>query len=283
MTHVVSANIQAGEHGKKLLEHIKELGNKCDIICLQEVHRCVSESSPNQAFPTKPGARKQPIQIKLYDEIVALLPDFDGYYAPQLHGYLHDLEKSEFPTQYGNALFVRKKLPVISYHSGIVYGKFNQPNTQTDGGSPSSKSMQVISVMTNDGPLTVAHFHGFWHQGGKNDYACRNEQSDKVLQMLHAHTSQLSPDEVNIILTGDFNYQSHLKCMQKLVRSKLFGKDGGIHLNKNIMDMRTEHYDTDKIGKPREASHMIISQSLSHLTFWIDRNVPTDHVELHLK
>lgn len=283
---IMSLNCWAGQHYADLMKYLLQASYNCDVICLQEVHRCLDDTAVDRVMPQDPGTRTHPIRIKLFQELEQMLSsNFDCYFAPQLSGYLHDLERSEMNVEYGNAMFIRKGLNMQAYESAIVFGEFNQPNEQLVGGLPSAKSGQLVSLLHRKQIHIISHFHGHWDQDGKVDTVHREQQSARVLEWLEGEKNNFPNQKIQLALMGDFNYTSDMQALARLRDSTVFGKTGGRHLNKGLLT-RTRYY-TDNPAKKKsskEAGHVIVSHGLANESdLFIDLEAPSDHAAFFLK
>ena len=250
-----------------------------NIICLQELHDVMCPDIERYHIPENPNYLDKKIDTHLYGELVKIAgSDFHCYFAPQLEG-LHDTSPCE-GVLYGNALFVRKILPVVLYSSGMVYGQVNQPNTEAEGGAPAGKSGQVVTIQYKATSLTVGHFHGHWSIQGKVNTSKRMKQNQGVEHLFAPHV-MLHGHQRRVLLLGDFNYTSKMQALQNLIHASMFGhtgkRVGGIHLNTKygITDTRTPQYPK----KEREADHAIASKALvgELSSCVVDPEVPSDH------
>jgi len=283
MLHICSWNVNGGMHDVATYLG-KNIFPQYDIVCLQELHSTMSQDIPRYVTPDNPNYPNRKIDTQLYQHLVDVAGvEFTSFFTPQMEG-LHD--RSPYRgVQYGNALFVRKALPIQGFTGGMVYGKVNQLNTEADGGTPAGKSGQVVSIQHNGELLTIGHFHGFWSQNGKIDMPERLQQNAGIERLFVQHT-MLHPQQPQILLLGDLNYTSNMQALRNLVCSSIFGhngvRPGGVHLNNvySITDTRTQQYKKTV----READHVIASKLLDGKVSecWVDEDVPSDHAILHV-
>ncbi len=260
-----------------------------DVMCLQEVHTAYSSNVPKVHLPCDPKGRTVGINLHLFLELQERLSStHNGYFAPQLLG-LHDLEREVDGVGYGNAMFIKKDVLVTAFESRVIYRDFDCMND----GLPSSKSMQVATILQDGVVYIVGNIHGFWfgkkiahnvYKSHKGDCQERREQNKGIATLLNNNRLALGSkiDDVRVILVGDLNYASDNAALDDLVSNECFGKGGGVHQNSawDITDTRTEYYPQNKPS--READHLVTSQNTKVYFFGVDTNVPSDHAALDI-
>lgn len=270
-------NIWAGAL-PEVLDYVKAKSRDVDMLCLSEVHNLldgkVGES--RQYLPVK-GKKDKQHELNLFKLLQGALADTHiGHHSPGVAG-IHDLEKSDFPVEYGLATFVRRGLFPYTYRTGSLHrplGEFNE-------GRSASRSIVSLTLPYQNEQLLVGHMHGLWDERGKIDTPDRYSQSARVLEFLRHHRDyEARAAKMPVILGGDFNLTSRTSALKTLVTSRVFGPDGGENLNDTfgISDTRTKLYEK----AVREADFVIASPWLkAKLT--VDRNVPSDHAALFVE
>lgn len=282
MLTIMFLNTWAGSLEEDLFPYIHEQAKSVDIFCLQEVHRCTDLGAPDFLDAGNKGHRQHPLAIKQFDFLKKLLPDHDGYFAPQLDQHLHDLESTEVDVMYGNAMFIRSSLRLIGFNSGMVFRKFNQPND----GMPASRSIQAASILYKENAYVVGHFHGLWKKDGKADCSERSMQSHNACTFISHAVERCCADSgkfPKLIFGGDFNLLSENASFKKLLASSAFANGGGRNLNceYGVRDTRTPYYPKDK--PTREADFVLVSHSVEVQSFCApDKPVVSDHRPLIL-
>lgn len=280
MLRIMFLNTWGGTLWEPYRLYIKEMSKSVDIFCLQEVHSNL-KVAPQMIMPRDAGTRTKPIYVRQLFALERILSEYNGFFAPQAQHCLHDLERTEHPVFFGNAMFVRKSIPVISFRSGMAYGQFDHLN----GDRPAARSMQGALVQRSGTTFVVAHFHGIWTGGGKHDAPERIEQSNNVLDLLAdlRHEGQKSTgQDPRMILGGDFNLESKTQALHLLE----MGRGPGEHLinlnrRRGILDTRTSHYPSTK--KSREADYVLVSQNTQVLDFQVVKTPEvSDHAPLIL-
>ncbi len=274
----VSLNTWADNTGE-ILRDIKRHQQNAHVLCFQEVHDAAG-AVPDKLRPRDPGKRTGPVNTRLFEQIAnLLLPNFVGYYAPQMQGHLHDTEATEYEAlQYGNALFVRRELE-HTYRDAFIYG---HPGKAFDDppGTPVGKTGQAIDIITETGIITIAHGHGAWYRSDKtSDFAWRNEQVEGIRRLIAPPAANQNDAAVQprVIFVGDLNVVSATQTVCRLAKAREFGTTGAWHLNGQyrIFNTRTRLY----TGDIKEADHAFATPSLQ-AKLWIDDTVQSDHAAL---
>lgn len=279
---VVSLNTWADCTGK-IVEDALRLKEGAHVLCFQEVHRA-PEHVPTYIRPAQPGKRPGFINTKLYHQLTEVLSDeFVGYYAPQMRGYLHDMEASAYPeVEYGNAMFVRKGLN-HTYRDGFIYGQMGKVFDEKSG-TPAGKTGQAVDIFDRHGSITVAHGHGAWFKSDKtSNFGWRKEQTEGILRLIAPDYDALKYLAANeayrprVLLVGDFNVVTATQTIKEISKSSVFGRTGGWHLNarNGVWRTRTHLY----TGEIMEADHAFASHHLN-ATLTVDDTVNSDHAAL---
>lgn len=201
---IMSLNLWGGRVSKELLSFISEKAGQADILCFQEVFQSEVEG---QIYGTA--------QTNLFAKLQALLPDHTGYFValeekqgeedlavPADHaGY--EFVKNGDPLEsgmvdYGQAIFVRNNLEVLTHDHLFVYKYKNRLREVKWGDEDHGRALQWMLIKQDGDPLVVANIHGFWHKSGKSDTPERIEQSKKILETLR-------PMPGRKVICGDFN------------------------------------------------------------------------------
>ncbi len=267
---LITLNIWGGQVHKPLLEFIRK-HNDVDIFCFQEVFK-----SDRNIFHNK-------IKTNIYADIAKVLTDYNKYFVPTFEGY--DIEEAvDFELYFGQAIFVKKSIKILSEGDIFVYGTYGQERTKpvrngrfldfprnlhfVDIENPSAS----IRLAQDKGPgqakeTLISNFHGFWTPESKDDTPERLEQSDKIIKFLDSYKS-------GKILCGDFNLNPDTQSMLKL-------EDGMINLIRkyNIKNTRSSlHTREDKF-----ADYILVSRDIKVLDFKVLQERVSDHLPLFLE
>ncbi len=279
---IVSLNTWADSTGL-IISDVKRLKEGASVLCFQEVHHAPA-GVPKYVEPKDPGKRVGPINTKLLADLHKVLDDeFVGYYAPQMTGYLHDSEVSDYPKiEYGNAMFVRKGINHV-YRHNFIYGHMGKAYDARDR-TPAGKTGQAVDIYDSEGTLTVAHVHGAWFESDKHtNFSWRDEQVRGIERLIapdYDALHELAKYEhyrPRVILVGDLNVVTAHKTIKSLSKSLVFSRVGGFHLNarNRVWKTRTELY----TGDIKEAGHAFASAALN-ARLRADMNVHSDHAAL---
>lgn len=254
---IISLNIWMGKQFNELSQFIASQSHDMDVFCFQEVFHTTSEVKEN-----KNGTR-----ANLFSELQQLLPDHEGYFEPAYESNVGNfIEINDTPVGYhlawGLAIFIRKGLDLISTNHLFVLGNKNSP--ATDNFRPTI--LQYANLKTSYGSVTIAHTHGLWVKGNKDDTPYRIEQSQKIKQVLDQVIGQK-------IFCGDLNLAMNTKSLAIL-------EEGMVNLIKtfNITTTRSALY-----PKPEKyADYMIVSPDINVDHFEVPYTEASDHLPLVL-
>ncbi len=256
-----------------------------DVLMLQEVHQAYDIFVPETFMPADPGKRAYPMRLKLFNEMTQLLEfGYNAFYAPHLFG-LHDIEESPHNVGYGQAVFVKRDTWTVSmYHTGMIFGKFNEFNQEKVGGKPSAKAALSLRLQNSNlsKQVVLTNVHGFWSRHGKIDLWNRYRQNKGI----NTHGLALCARGIKpyIMVSGDLNYRRDMKALEHLRRQPLFGADGGVILNRQddwkIHSTRTAHY-ANREAEP-DADYLIACRDLTEKVVHVKvrMDFPSDHAPL---
>lgn len=204
-------------------------------------------------------------------------------YKQSHRGHFATSASSAQGIDYGLALFHRYDRAVFNVHSDIIHGQAGafwvHPRIIT-----SANQIQSAWYHTGTEWILFAHVHSLWRASGKHDCVERDAQSVRILHHLERRLYDVNTQgkAISIVLGGDFNMVRRLRCLQAIISSKLFGKQGGVVLNdalENGYDTRTQLYPENK--ETRHADFVIVSGSLAErATMTIDQTAKSDHALL---
>ncbi len=261
MLRIMFLNTWGGELWEELRWYVTTQVQKFDVICLTEVHHL---PGAKDAFitPTLPGSRKSDIFACQFEALCKLLPKHVGYYTAHGEFMLHDLERHESPIKYGNAMFISRHLSHF-ISTGMVFGQYNR----SSAGWPAPRSIQGVTFRKGNDAYAVAHFHGVWTGGPKEDTEDRYRQSinaDAFVTDLALKSRSVFNIQPKVIIGGDFNLTSKTTSLRMLAKSKAFDQRGRI-LNHEfgVTDTRTSHY----AKEVREADFALVSPSVKVFSF----------------
>ena len=203
---LITLNTWGGKAYEPLMQFVKEQAATTDIFCFQEMFRSKSTALESRG-----------IRTHLYEELGAMLSDFQGFFAAEQDGY--DFEGPvDFDISAGQATFIKKSVPVISTEEAFIYRERNGAvNTRT---IPANILCTRITQGAKD--FSIINFHGLAHPPdhlaqlektphflGHRDTHERLVQSEKVLQFLKKERGAK-------ILCGDFNLRPETQSFAML-------------------------------------------------------------------
>lgn len=229
---LVSLNTWGGRVTQPLYQFFKE-NQDVDIFCLQEVfnnaeHRYVSELL---------SGNTQDIVRDLYSKIQKILPNHNGFFT------------SVFDEFYGQAIFVRKDIKVLSQGEIVLFENRQFPSS-VNPDMDHTRKMQWIRLIEEKNNLEycVMNIHGHWDVSGKSDTDNRIIQSNKIKNFIRT-----LPKDLKKIVCGDFNLRPDTKSIS-ILESEMVNL---INTN-NILSTRTSLY---KKGE-RFADYILVSRNI---------------------
>ena len=213
-----------------------------DVVCLQEVTRTAGLRGWTRF---EDGERTLPQRADLFADVQALLPRHQGVFLASDAGPVQDAEGSVHRQDFGLAVFVDERIPLIGHHSAFVHGEFADHEVWPDSNRP--RLAQAVRLVDRDAmrTLTVAHVHGLRDAQGKGDTPARLAQADRLARFVAG--ARTDPDELTVV-AGDLNL---------LPDSGTFAVLGAVGLVDlvGVEDTRTSRY-----PKPvRHASYLLVS------------------------
>lgn len=246
---IISLNAWGGKLHAPLMPYLRN--SDPDVLCLQEVTRSVAVSSDWLEY--RDGSHVLPQRANLFDEIKAILPEHDAFFAPMARGKLFEGE-AEVWSEFGLATFVRRTHPVIGHAMDFVHGDFSGDGY---GPHPRARNAHCIRLFDcdADGPVTIAHLHGLRDLAGKGDMPARHAQAERLVDLICRVWRQGEP----LVVCGDFNV---------LPGSVMFGALAELGLSDLVVsrghtDTRTSHY----VKEGRFADYMLVTADVAVVTF----------------
>ena len=258
---LISLNIWGGRVQKPFVEFLKKQNGNIDVFCFQEVFK-----SDRNIFQNN-------IKTDIYSDISEILKDYDGYFSPTFEGF--DIKQEvDFELYFGQAIFIKKSIEVLSDGNFFVYGFYGQEKIKPKRNHKSFGSyldfprlIQYLEVQENGIETVIANLHGFWLPDSKEDTPERLEQSDKIIEFLNSYKERK-------ILCGDFNLNPGTESMAKLEKGminivkkyKISSTRSNLHTRKNKM-----------------ADYVLISKDLKVSEFKVLQDEVSDHLPLFLE
>ncbi|WP_455874868.1 endonuclease/exonuclease/phosphatase family protein [Rhizobium yanglingense] len=246
---IISLNAWGGKLHRPLMDYFRAA--EADVLCLQEVTRSVTVKSDWLEY--RDGSHILPQRANLFEEIKAVLPEHDAFFAPTARGELFDDENS-VPSEFGLATFVRRSVAVIGHAADFVHGDFS---ADSYGEHPRARNAHAIRLFDYGAgqAITIAHLHGLRDMAGKGDTPARRGQADALMSLI----GQIWRKGERLVVCGDFNV---------LPGSVMFDVLGGLGLtdlvtSRGFTDTRTSHYAKDG----RFADYMLVTPEVGVVSF----------------
>lgn len=213
-----------------------------DVLCVQEVTRTAALAGWTRFEDSE---RTLPQRANLFNDIATLLPNHQGIFVASDAGPVWGPEESRHLQDFGIAMFVHERLPVVGQHSAFVYGDFVEHADWSIADRPRiAQSARMIDRETHR-TFTVAHLHGLRDPAGKADTPQRSVQAQRFAKLVE---TARQPDDF-VVACGDFNLLPDSDTFDVL------GSIGLVDLVGNA-DTRTTRY-----TKPvRHANYMLVSE-----------------------
>ncbi len=252
---VVCLNAWGGKQFKPLAKYVRELAPHTDIFCFQEIFSSAHETSKNGEY-----------QFDLLAQLSALLADFHPVYSPMLSAAALS---GGFGTTSGNAIFVRKRIPLAAQGDFFAFGKmyeYKYLKPQEVG------FVNYVRVMHDGKPLTVCNVHGIalWP---KLDSPARLEQSARILDFVARESNPC-------IVCGDFNLDPNSQSIAMLQnRMRDLVKESGVQTTRSEL-----HYEAFGRGPEVDAisDYLFVTANVPVRAFEVPDVAVSDHLPLVL-
>ena len=249
MLRILSLNAWGGRVHAPLMLYLAEVD--ADVICLQEVAR--TPDAPSDWLIYRDQGVELPQRANLFEEIGALLPDHDGFFAPTARGPLFDGERA-VPSEFGLATFVRKSLTVIAQAQDFVHGTFLPDGW---GPHPRARNAHCLRLFNHeDGfAFTVAQMHGLREVAGKGDTPARDAQTQALIKLI----GRVWSAGERLVVCGDFNVLPDSRMFSELAALGLTD----LITSRGHADTRTSYY--EKPG--RFADYLLVTPDIEVISF----------------
>lgn len=212
-----------------------------DVLCVQEVTR-----TPGLTGVTRFEDRERtlPQRANLFADIAALLPDHQGVFVASDAGPVQDDRGERQVQDFGLAMFIHERFPVVGLHASFVHGRFVQHQEWAIDDRPRIAQSARILDRATDRSLTIAHLHGLRQSSGKGDSPARRRQAERLAALIDLVRQ---PEDL-VVVGGDLNLLPDSETFEILCASGLVDLVG-------TTDTRTSRY-----TKPvRHANYLLVS------------------------
>lgn len=254
---LISLNIWGGKIYRPLINFIKKHSQDTDIFCFQEVFHTTSQTREQAGF-----------RLNLYHEFENILNKHQGFFAPTLDNYIVGSFQThfiDFNLSSGLAVFINKKLSLLSHRDIFIYGSRNSFDPTDFNSLP--RNIQYINFVSQDKKFTVCNLHGLWIRGTKDDTPSRIRQSKQVLKLLKKQAGKK-------ILCGDFNLNMDTQSI-KLLESDMINLTKKFH----IPTTRNKFYP----GPEKYADYTFVSRDVNIKSFEVPKIDVSDHLPMILE
>lgn len=256
---LITLNIWGGQVYKPLLGFLEENHNKIDIFCFQEVMKSSKSIFSNGA------------KTDIFEDLKKVLPNYNCYLAVPILRDFDLKQKVDFDLQFGQAIFVKKGIKVVSEETIFVYGN-DEPvawweiKRLTKKYLDVPRNMQYIIIQDGKKKLLIGNLHGFWMPRSKSDSPQRIKQS-KIIKKI------FDPFEGPKILCGDFNLIHGTKSMSMLEEDmeNLITRYG-LKSTRSKLHKRSQKF----------ADYILVSKNVGVDKFEAMDEIVSDHLPLYL-
>ncbi|MBB3539966.1 MULTISPECIES: endonuclease/exonuclease/phosphatase family protein [unclassified Rhizobium] len=263
---VISLNAWGGKLYEPLIRYLRDADP--DVLCLQEVTRSVGVTSDWLEY--RDGSHILPQRANLFDEIKAILPHHDAFFAPTARGTLFDGEQ-QLSSEFGLATFVRNSYPVVGHAMDFVHGDFSGDGY---GEHPRPRNAHCIRLFdySANRPITIVQLHGLRDLAGKGDTAARGGQADALVALIHRIWREGEP----LVVCGDFNVVPGSVMFAALAELGLTD----LVTSRGHTDTRTSHY----AKEGRYADYLLVTANIDVVAFdVVEQPEVSDHRALLLE
>ena len=193
---IVSLNAWGGEMFDSLIQWLPVCG--ADVVCLQEVTRTPGLIGWTQFNDAE---RHLPQRANLFDDIREVLPRHQAHFVASDAGPVSDTVGNTHRQDFGIAMFIHERIPVIGHEARFVHGSFVDHQSWPTGDRPRIAHAVRLRDRSTGRAISVAHLHGLRDPAGKQDTPARRAQAELLVALIE-RTRQ--PDDLTVVC-GDLN------------------------------------------------------------------------------
>lgn len=236
---IVSVNAWGGAMFDELADWLPDCG--ADVLCLQEVTRTPGLDGWTSF---RDAERQLPQRANLFADVNGLLSRHQASFVASDAGPVVDRDGAVHRQDFGLAMFVDERFPIIGQAAGFVHGTF----ADHEEWSISDRPRVAHGVRLIDRPTTrsatIVHLHGLRDPAGKHDTPARCEQARRLVDLVE----ELRERDDLVVVCGDLNLLPDSETFDVLARIGLVDLVG-------TGDTRTSRY-----TKPlRHANYLLVS------------------------
>ena len=259
---LISLNTWGGRIYQPLIDFISQHSKDTDIFCLQEVYNTTANVKQY----------KNLLRANFLEELKNLLPNFRVFYFPTLNGYDPEANPVNFNLTYGQAIFIKDSINIISHKDYFIY-KSSPLDALKKDFSNLSTPLQYLSFTFDNKQFSVFNYHGTpYPLTHKLDAPNRLKQVKKAKNIIENKKGAK-------ILVGDFNL---LPATESL---KILGQ-GMRNLIKEYQILRTRSNLSPFYGGPnfqKFADYTFISKKVKVSDFQVLEVEISDHLPMILE
>jgi endonuclease/exonuclease/phosphatase family metal-dependent hydrolase len=236
---IASLNAWGGAMFDQLADWVPRSG--ADVLCLQEVTRTPGLDGWTSF---RDAERHLPQRANLFRDVGNLLPHHQAAFVASDAGPVADGDGDAHRQDFGLALFVDERLPVVGQAADFVHGTFTDHEDWPAGDRP--RIAHGLRLLDRQAERTVAvvHLHGLRDPAGKHDTPARREQARRLVDLVERLRG---PGDLTVIC-GDLNLLPDSETFAMLADIGLVDLVG-------TADTRTARY-----TKPlRHANYLLVS------------------------
>lgn len=253
---LINLNTWGGIKFDSLIQYVKDSASHTDIFCFQEILN--SQGVETGDYPHR---------LTLMDDFRKALPDFIGLYNEMLSAKSLSKDGAGDVT-FGNAIFVRKGIHVVSTGGLYIFGQRQEYSTQPQR----SALAQYATLQSGRVTFLVCNVHGiaFWP---KSDSPERDEQ---IGNMLHFLNNNAYPK----VVCGDFNMLPDTRGIA------LMGGTMRNLVNEYGISVTRSEFHYEKYGRAPEvdsiSDYVFVSPEITTLGFSVPQLLISDHLPMEL-
>ncbi|MEM8982650.1 MAG: endonuclease/exonuclease/phosphatase family protein [Pseudomonadota bacterium] len=236
---IISLNAWGGAMYEPLSDWLAQCD--ADVLCLQEMTHTHGLSGWT-GFAD--GERSLPQRASLVDDVQRHLPDHRLFFVSCDSGPVVDAQQRPYREEFGIAMCVHKRHPVVHVESVFVHGEYQRHTVWPHSGRPRAAfGVRLIDAERNR-TIAITHLHGLRDSAGKGDSPERLAQAQRLAEL----SQRVGQGADLSVVCGDLNLLPDSETFAVLKRVGLTDLIG-------TADTRTSRYKKDV----RHANYMLVS------------------------
>jgi len=263
---LISLNVFDGFFYKDLVDFIQAHKKTTDIFLFQEVCSAPAGVADVDKFPSR-----------LYENLCALLPEFQGRYTATMHNFNPTDHDTEQPIDFGKATFIREPLEIDSTGEVNVVGNILTFKPEDLLTIPSN--FIYTQIHFGDLMLSICNAHGLPFPGSKRDTPDRLEQSRELIEFLNKFPGEK-------IIAGDFNLLPDTKSIHMIEEAgyRNLITDFGITTTRGTLNRKLHpEYEHGPEGFQEFADYTFVTPGVRVRSFEVPDLPISDHLPMILE